>query len=109
MRTILLAATLAALGACQPASEKAPGGKEQPEVARHYIAEVEALPAARQRALFFRAIRDAGFACQTVTAAEKLASPGKAPTWLAHCEDGSAHLVAIADDGTANVTSRAPR
>ncbi|WP_447952829.1 hypothetical protein [Sphingopyxis chilensis] len=107
MRKLLLLIALLSAGGCKAADEK-PAAAENSDLSadRDYIAEVKALPEARRKALFFRAIRDAGLPCQTVTKAEPVDANEKAPTWRAECEDRSAHLVRVMPDGTLYVTSR---
>ncbi|WP_188054555.1 MULTISPECIES: hypothetical protein [unclassified Sphingosinithalassobacter] len=56
--------------------------------------------------VFIRAIRDAGLQCQNVTASERVDDVQNLPTWRATCQDGTAHLISITVDGTANIISR---
>ena len=65
-----------------------------------------ALNDASRRSALFRAIRDAGLACQNVIQAERLPDEKEGPVWRAQCEDKSYHLVIVQADGTANVVSR---
>ena len=61
---------------------------------------------ASRRSALFRAIRDAGLACQNVFQAVRLPDEKEGPVWRAQCEDKSYHLVIVQADGTANVVSR---
>ena len=108
MRLTMMGGMTLLLAACQGADKKGPA-PDQSSRATNYVAEVKALPEARHKALFFRAIRDAGLPCQTVTQAEQIDDGAKNPTWRAQCEDGSAHLVQVTPKGTLYVTSRIPR
>lgn len=92
-----------AIASCKPSEKPAAPATER---ARNYIAEVDALPDARRKAVLFRAIRDAGQPCQTVTEATKLRVSDKATTWLATCEDHGAHVIDVTPQGTLYVTSR---
>lgn len=107
MRRLLMAIALISVGGCKAADEK-PAVVDRSDLSadRDYIAEVKALPEARRKALFFRAIRDAGLPCQTVTKSEPVDANKKAPTWRAECEDRTAHLIQVMPDGTLYVTSR---
>jgi hypothetical protein len=69
-----------------------------------YVAKMQALNEKERNVALFRAIRDAGRSCQRVersVATDPIA--GKA-AWVASCDDASAWLVTLADDGTATVT-----
>lgn len=107
MRNLMLGIALLSIGGCQAADEK-PAAADGTDLSadRNYIAEVKALPEARRKALFFRAIRDAGLPCQTVTKAEPVDANDKAPSWRAECEDRTAHMVQVMPGGTLYVTSR---
>lgn len=110
MRNVLTLISVIALAGCDMPESDAPredkvlagGGVDS-------VAEVRALPEARRKAVFFRAIRDAGLPCQAVTETEIVDETGKGPSWRARCEDGSAHLVRVMPDGTLYVTSRIPQ
>lgn len=107
MRKLMFVMALISVGGCKASDENPAVADDSAKSAdRNYIAEVKALPEARRKALFFRAIRDAGLPCQTVTKAEPVDSSEKAPTWRAECEDHTAHLVQVMPDGTLYVTSR---
>ncbi|OHT21717.1 hypothetical protein sphantq_00485 [Sphingobium sp. AntQ-1] len=107
MRTILTSMALLALCACDAAEKNVTEPTEAAGNVTNYVAEVVALPERQRNAVFFRAIRDAGLPCQSVTGAEQTAAGEKAPMWRAQCEDGVAHLIQVLPDGTANVVSRA--
>jgi hypothetical protein len=107
MRMILTSMALLALCACDAAEKNTIEPTDAAENVTNYVAEVKALSVPQRKAVFFRAIRDAGLPCQNVTAAEQIAVGKKAPMWLAQCEDGVAHLIQVLPDGTANVVSRA--
>ncbi len=68
-----------------------------------YVARVRALPEGQRHGVLFRAIRDAGRACQGVTASQEAGAPGAPAAWLATCDDAQ-WVVTLADDGTATVT-----
>ena len=107
MRTILLTIALLAMGACNATDENGSNMMGVASNVTNYVAEVDALPERQRNAVFFRAIRDAGLPCQNVTKSEQIDSTGRAAMWRAQCEDGTAHLVQVMPDGTANVVSRA--
>jgi len=112
MRTVLASLAFFALCACdaadknekvtEPSAENATN-----ENATNYVTAVNSLSESQRKAVFFRAIRDAGLPCQDVTNAEQIVTGDKAPIWRARCEDGAIHLIQVMPDGTANVVSRA--
>lgn len=73
-----------------------------------YVARVRALPDTQRNGVLFRAIRDAGEACQQVTASAERDAGGPA-TWTATCEDGRRWIVAIESDGDARVAGPVAR
>lgn len=106
----MVLAPLAALAACGPASDQnseqagAPVNSAQAETGA--AAQVAKLDEGLRNGVFEKAIRDSGAACPSVTvSARAQISPGVAG-WKAQCDNGSAHLIQILDDGTAKVTSR---
>lgn len=95
----LLAVALAACG-----SDPAPESQPSPTQSANPAALVAAMPAGQRHAVLFRAIRDAGRACQRVEGAE-VAPAGTPPgSWLATCDDGARWLVTLTPDGTAIVS-----
>ncbi|WP_066482469.1 MULTISPECIES: hypothetical protein [unclassified Sphingomonas] len=90
------------------------GCESSPDVARNdmtettlnYQAEVAKLNEGQRNGVMIRAIRDAGIACQGVTATVPIGSdsPG---VWRATCQDGASHVIQINPDGSANVVSAA--
>ncbi|UIJ46338.1 hypothetical protein LZK98_05180 [Sphingomonas cannabina] len=107
MRRVILA-TLLLAAAC----DKAPTVNDSGPVAgtaTNATAAVSGLSDPRRRAVFLRAIRDAGIDCQGVTAAEQIESRGGLPRWRARCTDGRQYLIDVAPDGTAHILSRIER
>ncbi len=75
-----------------------------PAPAAPVVDPLAALPAVQRDATLFRAIRDAGQPCQTVTAATPVKAPGTgAPAYLATCEDGGRWQITIGRNGGATV------
>lgn len=104
LRPAVIAAVLPlALAACgsgtqpQNAAEGAENG--------HYVARMEQLNEKERNAVLFRAISDAGRACQGVT--RSIAAPAMQgnPAWVATCEDGTPWVVSLSDKGIASVTA----
>lgn len=56
--------------------------------------------------VFAKAIRDSGAVCPDVTQSDRTEIRKGVRGWKAQCNDGSAHLIQILPDGTAEVTSR---
>lgn len=102
MRTMLMATLAMAAAGC--------GGGEQTAASNtaasdDYVTRVRALPPAQRDAVLFRAIRDAGQACQQVTKSTAVADVAGAPAWTATCDDGGIWVVALNPGGIATVTS----
>lgn len=108
MRGIIVAALCVALAGCGTQKAEQPGGGQtaQSDAINNYQQAVINLNDASRRAVLFRAIRDAGLACQNVIQAERLPDEKEGPVWRAQCEDKSYHLVIVRADGTAYVVSR---
>lgn len=97
---LLLAALPLALAACdsQPATPPAPQAPSE------FQNQVAALDAPQRNAVFIRAIRDAGYDCQQVTASQSQpVAAGGQPLWQATCSGGATYGVQIGRDGTATV------
>ena len=106
IRTLFLAPALLLAGCgAEPAAQTNMAAAAQPEV--DYLGRIRAMPQGQRNAVFLRAIRDAGRACQEVTALSEVTAPGGPATWSATCEDGAQWIVAISPSGTATVTNQA--
>ncbi|RYD99136.1 MAG: hypothetical protein EOP61_14840 [Sphingomonadales bacterium] len=99
---IVIAALLVAACGAKPSDTPA---TPSPAATGNATAAVIALSEPQRRAVFLRAIRDAGLDCQGVTMAEQVVV-GAAPRWRAACTDGRDYLIDVAADGTAHVVSR---
>lgn len=97
---VIPALLLAACGAKPGETPATPS----PAATGNATAVVVALSGPQRRAVFLRAIRDAGLDCQGVTAAKQMSDA--APRWRATCDDGRGYLIDVAPDGTAHVVSR---
>lgn len=114
-RPVLLTALLALAGCGSPSGQtandstnNAVDGNRATE-AINYVAAVEALSDDERKAVFFRAIRDAGVPCQMVIKAEKTEPWQGLSSWLADCDTGDQHLIQLKPDGSAKVVSRTTR
>lgn len=97
-----LVAMLAGCGsppAEQPAANTAAAPKET-----GYIAKVLALPPRQLNGVLYRAIDDAKRPCQGIAEATRQADRQGKPVWAVRCLDNSAWLIALGDDGMADVT-----
>lgn len=103
-----LALALALAGCGGPAEQAGNASPGQPDTSAMVNAAtaVIALPVDSRNAVFLRAIRDSGIACQDVNESEQIEATQGMPTWRAKCDNGAYHLVAIRGDGTAIVMSR---
>lgn len=110
MRLFLIAPALIALAACGQQHDTATGNAAMNAAANaaggtNVAAAISNLNDISQQGVFFRAIRDAGLQCRDVTKVEKADPIGGLPTWRAHCEGGSDHLIQVKPDGNAVVIS----
>ncbi len=104
---IALFGLVAACGGAEPVANNSVDNAVAGNVADtiDYQAEVIKLPLEARQGVFMRAIRDAGLACQEVTASERLEDRKGDPTWRAYCGKVP-HIISITKDGTANIASR---
>jgi len=106
MRIFMASLTLLALAACGEAPEK-PAARPVVTEESGAAKEVAALSEPLRNGVFAKAIRESGeTGCLSVTKSERAKMMNGAPGWKAECDNGSAHLIEIAADGTAKVTSR---
>lgn len=101
-RTAIVALLPLSLAACGSASDEtravannAAGGD--------YLARIEQLNEKERNAVLFRAISDAGRACQGVARSASAPAVQGNPAWVATCEDGTPWVVSINNTGTATV------
>lgn len=92
---VLITLTLAACNSGEASRKRQPpaAGSEQA-----YGDRVAALPDPQRRAVFLRAIRDAGLDCQHVRSAEEAGRYRDLPVWRATCQGGS-----VWTNGTAQI------
>lgn len=106
--SLLTLPALTGLAACgrsapvdPPANDVAPGNDA-------IAATIARLSPKQRDAVLFRAVRDAGHACQQVMASQPVAPMRGLPAWVATCDDGGLWLVVIGTDGIATVTRARP-
>lgn len=110
MMAALACAMSCALTACGDGAQD--GGREQaaadkaqrPETGA--TAAVSKLDEGQRNGVFEKAIRASGAACPGVSGSERAEIRPGVRGWKAQCDNGSAHLIQILSDGTAEVTSR---
>lgn len=99
---LMLAAALTGCGS-QPEPQAANTTSAAPKESG-YIAKVTALPPRQLNGVLYRAIDDAKQPCQGVAAVTRQADRKGKPVWAVRCIEGSVWLVALGDDGVAEVT-----
>ncbi len=107
MAGILAVVPALALAGCgsQPAAEQPANANVAAAPAETgYIAKVLALPPRQLNGVLYRAIDDAKQPCQGIAGVERQADRQGKPVWAVRCVDNSAWLVALGDDGIADVT-----
>ena len=75
----------------------------------NFAAQMLALPQQSREIALFRAIRDAGLPCQSVTGAQLINTNPARPEWRARCDNGTYHLITVDPNGIALVVSRTER
>ena len=122
MRIIIPALAALVLAGCQAGDERnAAGGNsavagnaEANAVgngveADNALAKVLAMSDRQRNVVFIRALLDAGIPCQEVTSSVRMEDQDGKPLWRANCSGGTAHMITITPDGTANIISRTDR
>jgi len=99
---LMLAAGLAGCGS-QPAPQPTNTASAAPRETG-YIAKVTSLPPRQLNGVLYRAIDDAKQPCQGIAGVQRQADRAGKPVWAVRCIEGSAWLVALGDDGMADVT-----
>ena len=106
MRKWMILAGVFSLMACGESSEKITAVDNQAAPESGAAAQVARLDETQRNGVLERAVRASGEACPTVTRSERTEVQHGVMGWKAQCNDGTAHLIEIQADGTANVTSR---
>ncbi|UZW54207.1 hypothetical protein NUH86_11805 [Sphingobium sp. JS3065] len=106
MRNWMVLAGVFTLMACGGGGEKitAVDNRTAPETGA--AAEVARLDESQRNGVLERAVRASGADCPTVSKSERTEVRHGVMGWKAQCSNGTAHLIEIHADGTANVTSR---
>ena len=99
----ILSATLSACGS-QPAPEATAVANGSAPRETGYVAKVLALPPRQLNGVLYRAIDDAKRPCQGIAEAVRQSDRAGKPVWAVRCIDGGAWLIALGDDGMADVT-----
>ncbi len=73
-----------------------------------YLAQIGRMNENERNGVLFRAISDAGRACQGVTRSVSGPAMRGNPSWVATCDDGTPWVVSINDAGIATITPVAP-
>ncbi len=107
MRASVIVLFALAMGACDRTSHET--SHSRGNKGANSAAEVPTLDPRQRDVVLFRAIRDAGLACQDIIRAEQIEDMTRKPTWRARCEDGASHLIIINADRTATVVGRMSR
>jgi hypothetical protein len=105
MRGLMALMTGLLLAGCgsQSAPEAQPTARATP-AETGYIAKVLALPPRQLNGVLYRAIDDAKRPCQGIAEATRQADRQGKPVWAVRCIDNSAWIIALGDDGMADVT-----
>lgn len=106
---LALAMALPTLAGCdRPAAPAGQTASEADTLAQEDAAlrtRIEQLAPGQLRALLFRAIRDAGDACQTITGHARLADNDRRPAWSAECDNRARYMLTLNPGGRFAVTS----
>lgn len=106
MRKWMVLAGVFSLVACGESGEKitAVDTRRAPETGA--AATVARLDEEQRNGVLERAVRASGAICPTVFRSTRTEVRHGVMGWKAQCDNGTAHLIEIQADGTANVTSR---
>ncbi|WP_028967362.1 hypothetical protein [Sphingomonas phyllosphaerae] len=106
IRHAMIAAILPlSLAACGSSPEAENAAAATNNSSGNYLAQIGQLNEKERNGVLFRAISDAGRACQGVT--RSIAGPAIQgnPSWVATCDDGTPWVVSINDKGIATVNA----
>lgn len=106
MRKWMVLAGVLTLMACGEKSDPIAAVDKRATPETGAAAEVAKLDEAQRNGVLERAVRASGAACPTVAKSERTEVRHGVMGWKAECNNGTAHLIEIQADGTANVTSR---
>ncbi|WP_176597447.1 MULTISPECIES: hypothetical protein [Sphingobium] len=106
MRKWMVLAGVLTLMACGEKSDPIAAVDKRTTPETGAAAEVAKLDEAQRNGVLERAVRASGAACPTVAKSERTEVRHGVMGWKAECNNGTAHLIEIQADGTANVTSR---
>lgn len=106
MRKWMVLAGVFALTACGQGGEQITAVDNQTAPETGAAAKVAKLDESQRNGVLERAVRASGAACPEVTKSEHTEVRHDVMGWKAECNNGTAHLIEIQADGTANVTSR---
>ncbi|WP_176590065.1 hypothetical protein [Sphingobium sp. EM0848] len=105
MRKMIVLAAVFSLMSCGESSDQTPVRPQAaPETGA--AAEVAKLDERLRNGVLEKAIKASGALCPSVTKSERAEVRTGVKGWKAECDNGTAHLIEIHADGTANVTSR---
>ncbi|UZK67478.1 hypothetical protein [Sphingomonas sp. M1-B02] len=120
MRTLVPAFGAIALIGCQAAdepnaatnaavSDDAEGKVVGNASADNALAAVLGMTDRQRNVVFIRALLDADIPCQGVDSSTRLPDQDGKPLWRVNCQGGTAHMIGVTPDGTANIVSRTDR
>lgn len=95
-------------GAGERGNAQAANTNTADEPGDNYVATVDALPEGQRNGVLFRAIRDAGQDCQSITGTRRIDDQPGVSGWAVVCDGRTGWAVALKPDGTA-VVSKAGR
>lgn len=106
IRHAMIAAILPlSLAACGSSPEADNAAAATNNSSGNYLAQIGQLNEKERNGVLFRAISDAGRACQGVTRSTAGPAIQGNPSWVATCDDGTPWVVSINDQGIATVNA----
>jgi hypothetical protein len=106
MRMMIMMAAGLGLAACGANDTPTAATNNQVAPETGAAAQVAQLDDAQRNGVLERAIRASGAACPVVSESVRMEVRKGVMGWKAQCDNGTAHLIEIASDGTGRVTSR---
>lgn len=110
LKTLAPLASLAALllAGCNPSPPQPKATATATAPKTDYLAAINKLTEQQRNATFYRAIADAGFTCESVSASAPQDAMQGHPAWEARCDDGRHWILVLFDDGVIQVFKAAP-
>lgn len=104
MRALLTAAALSLLASgCGESGPDRDSSRNAGSTANAEARRIEGMSEGERNGVFYRALVDAGHACQNVVSSRRAGEHDGVPLWHAVCHDGRSWFIAITSNGQAQI------